>query len=148
MKSESAKNKKKPQSSPNTLPISVVQDLVNNYRDNQLTYINENLGIDDAHSIWFDLQTLKNFIQEIEKQANLVDPGISDEYLGIRFYYAAYSEEPVPSDYGKRHTLVMIPTKIEEGINYDFNPFEESGMALAQNHGCLVPPTASQVESY
>ncbi|MFY1045038.1 hypothetical protein [Chryseobacterium sp. GP-SGM7] len=163
MKSESTENKGKPHSSvPSTLPTTLVQSLVDNYRDNQLSFINENLGIDDAHSIWFDLPTLKSFIQNIEEQAQLIDPNIPDADLGVRFYYAAYPEvpqDPIPSDYGKRHTLVMIPTKIEAGLNYDFNPFEEEGralgvtaikpvMAMAQNHGCLVPPNASQVESY
>lgn len=158
MKSESTENKGKPHCSvPSTLPTALVQSLVDNYRDNQLTYINENLGVDDAHSIWFDLPTLKSFIQDIEEQAKIIDPNVTDTDLGVRFYYAAYPEEPqepVPTDYGKRHTLVLIPTKKEENVVCDFNPFPEDKsdvrpvMALAQNHGCLVPPNTTQIESY
>lgn len=141
-----------------TLPVDLIQNLVDNYRNNQLDCINQNMAIDDAHSIWFDLPTLKNFIAEIETQAQTIDPNVPSADLGIRFYYAAYPQvpqQPIPSNYAKRHTLVMIPTKKENGLNYDFNPFEEEkalaitgGLALAQNHGDLVPPGASIVESY
>lgn len=158
--------------SPSTMSCDIIQELVDNYRDNQLNYINENLGIDDAHSIWFDLETIKSFIAEIENQAHLIDPTCPNEDLGIRFYYAAYPEtptSPIPNDYALRHTLVMVPTKKEDDgsgqmLNYDFNPFESdsetdtenalaitAGLgrnALAQNHGILVPPGNGIVESY
>lgn len=143
---------------PNTLAVDLIQDLVDNYRNNQLNCINQNIKIDDAHSVWFDLPALKNFIAEIEAQAQIVDPNVQSNDLGIRFYYAAYPEnpaQPIPSNYAKRHTLVMIPTKQEEGLHYDFNPFQEegkalsvTGIALAENHGDLIPPGASIVESY
>lgn len=142
---------------PNTLPVDFIQNLVDNYRNNQLECINQNMMMDDAHSIWFDLSTLKSFITEIETQAQIVDPNVQNDDLGIRFYYAAYPGTPVlpiPSDYAKRHTLVMIPTKKDQDLNYDFNPFEgkalavTSELALAQNHGTLVPPSTSVVESY
>lgn len=137
---------------PNTLPTALIQSLVDNYRDNQLLCINENLSMDDAHSIWFNMAVLKNFISEIETKAQEIDPNITDEDLGIRFYYAAYPEVPestTPSNYSKRHTLVMIPTKKDENLTCDFNPYSEgTSMALAQNHGCLVPPDNNQVESY
>ncbi|WP_435525915.1 hypothetical protein [Chryseobacterium indoltheticum] len=77
---------------------------------------------------------LKSFIAEIEIEAQAVDPNVQNADLGIRFYYAAYPDapvQPVPSDYARRHTLVMIPTKKEQDLNYDFNPFE--GKALACN---------------
>lgn len=143
---------------PNTLAVDLIQDLVDNYRNNQLNCINQNIKIDDAHSVWFDLPALKSFIAEIEAQAQIVDPNVQGNDLGIRFYYAAYPEDPaqpIPSNYAKRHTLVMIPTKEKEGLHYDFNPFQEegkalsvTGIALAENHGDLIPPGASIVESY
>lgn len=136
----------------------IIQNLVDNYRSNQLKYINENLGTDDAHSIWFDLVTLKKFITEIEESAQSLESSISEEDLGVRFYYAAYPEvpqEPIPQSFSKKHTLVMVPTKKVDGLNYDFNPFEEENvlaiagrMALAQNHGDLVPPGPTNVESF
>lgn len=143
---------------PNTLPVDFIQNLVDNYRNNQLSCINQSIKIDDAHSVWFDLPALKSFIAEIEAQAQIINPNVQSNDLGIRFYYAAYPEnpaQPVPSNYAKRHTLVMIPTKEEEGLHYDFNPFQEegkalsvTGIALAENHGTLIPPNSSIVESY
>ncbi|MCD1118791.1 hypothetical protein [Chryseobacterium turcicum] len=140
------------------LPVTFIQKLVDNYRNNQLALINQKMAMDDAHSIWFDLVTLKNFIAEVEAKALAIDPNVENIDLGIRFYYAAYGQEtqqPIPTNYSKKHTLVMVPTKKEEGLNYDFNPLQEegkalaiTGFALAQNHGDLVPPGASIVESY
>lgn len=150
-----------------TLPTVFIQALVDRYRNNQLDYINANLGMEDAHSIWFDLETIKNFIAEIEYEARLIDPHSDVKDLGIRLYYGAYSETPVnpiPEDYGKRHTIVMIPTKTKEDgsgemLNFDFNPFADKNSdneqalaitpgALGQNHGALIPPNNSIVESY
>lgn len=149
------------------LPTEFIQDLVDQYRNKQLTYIDANLGTEDAHSIWFDLQTIKKFIAEIESEALRIDPHCQTKDLGIRLYYGAYSEtpsHPIPQDYGKRHTIVMIPTKLKEAeggqmLNFDFNPFEDKNSdneqalaltpgALGQNHGALIPPNNSIVESY
>ncbi|MFL9834594.1 hypothetical protein [Chryseobacterium terrae] len=145
----------------NLIPTQLIQNLVDNYRSNQLEVINESLNMEDAHSIWFDLPTLKSFIAEIETQAQLIDQNVKDEDLGIRFYYAAYPQVPemsVPTDYANRHTLVMIPTKKKDNLDYDFNPLEDTNGALAitglitdalaMNHGTLVPPKTSIVETY
>lgn len=145
----------------NLIPTELIQSLVDNYRSNQLEAINESLNIEDAHSVWFDLPTLKNFVAEIEAHAELIDQNVKDTDLGIRFYYAAYPAVPessVPAEYAKRHTLVMIPTKKLNNLNYDFNPIENTSEslavagslsnALALNHGTLVPPNTSIVESY
>lgn len=148
-------------SNTNLIPTPLIQNLVDNYRSNQLEAINQDLNIEDAHSVWFDLPTLKSFVAEIEAQAKLIDQNVKDVDLGIRFYYAAYPAVPepsVPTDYANRHTLVMIPTKKMNNFNYDFNPFENKSEslavagvltdALALNHGDLVPPGTSIVESY
>ncbi|MNW22949.1 hypothetical protein D3C71_2247520 [compost metagenome] len=52
----------------------------------------------------------------------------------------------------------MIPTKKLNDLNYDFNPFDNNSVslavtgvsidALALNHGTLVPPSTSIVQSY
>lgn len=121
---------------PSTMLTTLIQNLVDNYRNSQLAEINANLDIDDAHSIWFDLGTLKKFIADIECEAQRVNPEISENDLGIRFYYAAYptvanwsqiGNLPISQDYAGKHTLVMIPTlRMEdesgEPCNYDFNP--------------------------
>ena len=152
-----------------TLPTDFIQNLVDNYRNNQLSFINENLGKEDAHSIWFDLPSLKKFIAEIEHEAQRVDPSATDKDLGIRLYYGAYPDSPAaptPEDYAKRHTLVMIPTKkMDDGsgalLDFDFNPFDSASKvnslaatasisknSLGQNHGSLIPPNNSIVESF
>lgn len=91
----------------------------------------------DAQSIWFDIETLKNFIADIENQTQS-NAENSVNNLGIRFYYAAYPEQSkwgkvgyeglsdVTQSYAKRHTLVMIPTINVDGIDKDFNPIDKN----------------------
>lgn len=163
---------------PGMMSNSLIQTLIDNYRQNHLTAINTALGIQDAHSIWFDLPKLKNFIAKIEEEAAKVNPDTSAEDLGIRFYYATYPKQenwsimdshPVPIEYAGKHTLVMIPTlkKADEAgelIDYDFNPFqsaegkslvlankgteEDDDTGLGENNGILVPPKTPLGESF
>ncbi|PTT38279.1 hypothetical protein DBR28_08765 [Chryseobacterium sp. HMWF028] len=123
---------------PGIMSNSLIQALIDNYRQNHLSAINTALGIQDAHSIWFDLPKLKNFIAKIEEEATKVNPATSEEDLGIRFYYASYpktenwnimASHPVPQEYAEKHTLVLIPTMKktnENGETYDsdFNNFQ------------------------
>ncbi|MBT2622127.1 MULTISPECIES: hypothetical protein [Chryseobacterium] len=132
-------------SAPNTMTTSFIQELINNYRNNQLQAINSNLEMNDAHSIWFDLPKLKKFIADLETEAKKIDPTTTDNDLGIRFYYAAYPKSEnwaimenhtVPKEYAERHTLVMVPTLKKEDENgdlldYDFNPLASNGHAMA-----------------
>lgn len=126
---------------PGIMSNSLIQALIDNYRQNHLTAINSALGIQDAHSIWFDLPKLKSFIAKIEEEAAKVNPATSEADLGIRFYYATYPKQenwsmmdshPVPVQFAGKHTLVMIPTlkKTDEAgelHDYDFNPFQVNG---------------------
>ncbi|MBP1165948.1 hypothetical protein JOE44_002832 [Chryseobacterium sp. PvR013] len=133
---------------PGIMSNSLIQALIDNYRQNHLSAINTTLGIEDAHSIWFDLPKLKSFIAKIEEEAAKVNPATSQEDLGIRFYYATYPKSenwsmmdshPVPEEYAGKHTLVMIPTlkktnETGEFHDYDFNPFQNTGgSSLALN---------------
>lgn len=133
---------------PGTMSKTLIQALIDNYRQNHLNAINTALGTQDAHSIWFDLPKLKNFIATIEAEAAKVNPDVSTEDLGIRFYYAAYPKEdnwsimdshPVPTEYAGKHTLVMIPTlkkadETGEFHDYDFNQSPDmDGKPLALN---------------
>ncbi|MCW1964704.1 hypothetical protein [Chryseobacterium viscerum] len=133
---------------PGIMSNSLIQALIDNYRQNHLNAINTSLGIEDAHSIWFDLPKLKNFIATIEAEAAKVNPATSTEDLGIRFYYATYPKaenwsimdsHPVPVAYAEKHTLVMIPTvkkasETGELVDFDFNPFQSTdGKSLALN---------------
>ncbi|MCS4305304.1 MULTISPECIES: hypothetical protein [Chryseobacterium] len=153
----------------------LIKALIDNYRQNQMNAINEAMGIDDAHSIWFDLPKLKDFISLIEQEARAVNPECTQEDLGIRFYYAAYPKiedweimdsHPVPQEYSERHTLVLIPTMKRENtegesLHYDFNSLHNEGKSVAlnarkstkpsnlgENSGTLIPPSPSINESY
>ncbi|WP_415325421.1 hypothetical protein [Chryseobacterium sp. MMS23-Vi53] len=138
---------------PNTMTCEFIQTLVDNYRKNQLASFKNHSGIDDAHSIHFDLATLKKFISDIEAETQKNAPHVTDQDLGIRFYYAAYPKAdewdimngtPIGTECAERHTLVLVPTmKADDGegnmLPYDFNPLSTSGegemlaMASARN---------------
>ncbi len=127
-----------------TLNVDLVHTMVNNYRENQLAIINKHPDSktnNDAHSIWFDLESLKNFVSEIETTVKNVDGSVVPERLGVRIYYAAY---PDKSSFGKfddleellndaetekyenLHTLVMIPTITIDNDAIDFNPLDKN----------------------
>ncbi|MDR6406487.1 MULTISPECIES: hypothetical protein [Chryseobacterium] len=149
-----------PISVPNTMTSNFIQTLINNYRNNHLVSIKDKLGFDDAHSIHFDLPTLKKFISDIETETQKSNPTVTGEDLGIRFYYAAYpkttdweimADTPIGVEYAQKHTLVMIPTmkmEDEEGeiLPYDFNPLGSgnSGEVLAMASSRNVNDPAEQ----
>lgn len=127
------------------LSRALIREMAYGYRADQLDTINSALKIDDAHSIWFDLETIKQFIYHVELNAGKND--VSSEKLGLRIYYSRYPEMKTwknmytdlrsfigtdKEKYEKLHTLVMIPTinvkdeKTGEEHDYDFNPKEIS----------------------
>jgi hypothetical protein len=129
----------------NTLKYQLVKNMIDNYRTNQLNSIqNSNINAveNDAQAIWFDIETLKKFIADVESQTQN-NSNMTVNNLGIRFYYAAYPElnrwgtsgyeelsdllnDPVTQLYEKKHTLIMIPTINVEGIDKDFNPMDKN----------------------
>ncbi|MCY1500845.1 hypothetical protein D9M68_348970 [compost metagenome] len=131
-------------SKPSMLRMSLIREMVANFRNTQL-YATENAaenGVkEDSHSIMFDLDTLKKFINEVENAARRNDPNAK---LGLRMYYAAYPlqsawSKPAYKDlknllgdeitrqYERKHTLILIPTiKTPKGFFADFNPLDKS----------------------
>jgi hypothetical protein len=130
---------------PSELSAALVKSMVSNYKSNQLQSIKTSSThpmADDAHSIWFDMDTLKKFIYHIEKSVLQNAPSTTNK-LGIRIYYASYPENSLwgrpgyedlstfigdseKMQYTKMHTLVMIPT-ILNGTEYcDFNPKDKA----------------------
>ncbi|MGC4041190.1 MAG: hypothetical protein QM710_10490 [Flavobacterium sp.] len=120
-----------------TLETKLIQNMVSNYRNNQLRAINSNVdSINDAHSISFDLVTLKKFIYHIENESRKIRKTITDEQLGVRMYYAAYPDNSAWNDYNDLsnvdrnyehlHTLILIPTIESNGKKIDFNPLDEA----------------------
>lgn len=132
-------------SKPTTMDPAIIQQMVDNYRNNHLDAINRAMEIRDAQSVSFGLKTLKKFIGDIEFYAKKVDPRITDGALGVRFYYAAYPKESewsgfeneIGKDYAQKHTLIMIPTlkkKASNGsyLDYDFNPLDRSTFPMKE----------------
>lgn len=124
------------QETPSTLETAVIYDMVNEYRNKQLKSIDSTIattdGGGDAHSVWFDLKTLKKFIFHIEHNVRTNKPNNTDE-LGLRFYYAAYPSDMARRDdltdvdptYMNRHTVVLIPTIFNKNVGHvDFNPVD------------------------
>lgn len=156
-----------------TLPLSLVQEMIDNYKAKQLLSILTNKINPmkfDAKSVWFDLETLKSFVNNIELEA-AKHPEYDLKNFGVRIYYAAYPEkenwdqpgyeelagminDPVAKDYEKLHTVIAVPTAEINGANQDFDPLDEKtydgtkptsigSVIMAENHGELVPPGTS-----
>lgn len=136
-----------------TMKLDVVQQMTDNYKDNQLVSITTNPEIPmefDAESVWFELEKLKAFISDIESET-AKHPEYGMKGFGVRFYYSAYSTPCEKPTYAKLHTLIAIPTANVNGVNTDFDPYntatydgtKPSGsgtVIMAENHGELCPP--------
>ena len=130
---------------PATLTTKMITSMVGQYSGKQLNSIQSdslNQIPKDARAIYFDLETLKQFVYQIEYNSSKNFAESKDKTLGVRIYYAAYPEndkmramESSQTDpnfsynptYEKLHTLVMIPTiRGNDKIDYDFNPLDVS----------------------
>lgn len=133
-------------SKPSKLRASLIEEMVSDYRNTQLQLIEnapQNAVKDDSHSILFDLDTLKKFINDIENGVKQIEPKANPK-LAIRMYYAAYPsklkwnepgyqnlsrllDDNITKLYERKHTLIMIPViKTDKGIFADFNPFNKA----------------------
>ena len=131
---------------PSTLKTHLIRGMISQYRNNQYVAINKNRDIKepDAHSIWFDLDTIKKFIYHIERNV-AINSAKKDSKLGLRVYYAAYPElseftkpynediafmadDPLKKQFATRHTLIMVPTIFNAELkgDMDFNPLDAS----------------------
>jgi hypothetical protein len=124
----------------NELDVNLIHNMVDNYKDKQLTYIKSSMR-EDAHSIWFDLETLKKFVYQLEYQSKKNEKTATIDKLGVRIYYAAYPDtdkmkkysdidwflgDTIRKKYHDLHTLVMIPTINTSNGDVDFNPTDKS----------------------
>jgi hypothetical protein len=135
------------------IKTSIAQKLVNNYTQNHWEIINNSpdfTNIQDSQSVWFNINDLQDFINDITDQ----------KADGIRIYFGEYSDDVIqdilsdpPSaaaipniqQYSGLHTLVMIPTRPNAaGVSCDFNPdgqgFDNPDDLCAENHGSMNPP--------
>jgi hypothetical protein len=157
------------------LSADYVTKLISDYRNHHWSTINSNyisstFGDDkmDSRSVWFDLNTLKSFINTIEVKTSATCGDHCAKHLGLRMYFGEYdaSNAPLP-EYVGLHTLLMVPTMRNPDAtalntpseNVDFDPshlakctpvaYDSSWqkiMVLAptsldmMNHGTLIPP--------
>ncbi|AWG20562.1 hypothetical protein FFWV33_02945 [Flavobacterium faecale] len=125
------------------MEIQLIQNMVGNYKSNQLKFVENGLKKPDAQSIWFDLETLKNFVKQIEQNTKEKDSSIPSSQLGIRMYYASYPAKEdmeayrdlkkTPKDYEKMHTLIMVPTLKIKNTNVDYNPLDSATYSTGIN---------------
>jgi len=121
-----------------TLNVDLVHTMVKEYKTNQWDLLNTNSQFtskainQDARAIWFDLETLKQFVYHIEKTTKDQDNTITPDKLGVRLYYATYPGQDEMNkfadltqtvrstslvNYHNLHTVVMLPT-IEKRVKY------------------------------
>ena len=115
-------------------------------------------ALDEAMSVWFNLETIKKFVYHLENEAGNKD--IGPERLGIRFYYTRYPEmvdwggyddlmtfQPSSPGYGENHTLIGVPTINREGVDFDFNPVDERTFSVTLNE-TTIPSTGALDDFY
>jgi len=135
-----------------TLEKGLIGDMVSIYRINQLDAVNTmmrtrvtnpDLGFNGTESILFDMDTISKFLYHIKRGLLLNSNDPTNEKIGLRFYYAAYPKKStwgssgykdlanflgnnVTEQYQERHTLVIIPTRVNSNnVVVDFDPFDK-----------------------
>jgi hypothetical protein len=120
------------------LSKSVAENMAGNYRKLPTSPgLTIETDTSETRSVWFKLETIKNFIYQIETSTcQLKCDKIKAEDLGIRFYFAKYPQasDAVAADegfaflrnkprfYGKK-TLFMVPTYYTpDNGDIDFDP--------------------------
>jgi hypothetical protein len=104
----------------------------------------------DARSVWFSLETLKQFLWEIESKSATCK-GCETLNLGVRIYYGVYPEPSDPNDTTfqakekKKHSVFMVPTYAKRDANkvlrdYDFNPNQLTAIIEGEKHGSKCQP--------
>lgn len=128
------------------LSISTVDVMAQGYIKNCQRILNPNpKSGNDARSIWFSVETLKEFIYNIEKAS--CDKKCTNKLeLGVRIYYAQYPDDSelkksgtetksdldmlatTKKNYQLNHTVFMVPTydnilKGSTNVHIDFDPW-------------------------
>ena len=123
------------------LPVDLLDSMTTLYKEDiPGVSVYKRASLEDAKCAWFDLETLKKFIYDIEKNSCAANCGEEIHRLGIRIYYARYPETGTAAQnnnsrfsdlfqldnaYVDRHTLFMVPTySINNGEPKDFNALD------------------------
>lgn len=148
----------------NQLEVDLVRNMISGYKDHQKRHIDTATNLDDAHSIWFDLETLKAFIYHTEYNTLQNSNTVSSPELGLRIHYSRYPEfkswsnysdlddlaqDPMGKQYGERHTLVIIPTiKRKDGEHVNFNPLDTNTYLNGMPFDYPGTPSTTTVPSF
>jgi len=100
-----------------------------------------NSGVEDSTSVWFSIETLMGFINQVTANAGSQAAGGVIPTLGVRIYFARYPDQLDPAwgildpqlnameytnysinNYAGRQTIVMVPTYQINNVNVDFDP--------------------------
>lgn len=112
-----------------------VDTVIRTYKKERWVHNSKRLGKPDSLSVWFSVEELESFIDNIKQHgAN-----------GIKFYFAAYSENAPRPEYQGLQTIVLAATKSKESengiVNKDIYVTKNgSTEILAYNSGILCPP--------
>jgi len=132
----------------NGVPVKAAAMMANLYAANHYPQYTINGVMDDSRAVWFSLDSIEKFIFKIKQTMCKCS---NKHELGLRMYYAEYPDltnyNPPTADYfstvnpqfGKRHTLFMVPTYSDGNFDYDFDPFH-----LGEG-GCDRPSTICEL---
>jgi len=136
------------------IPVDEAYRMVANYAPRAGFVARDDQQLPNTRTVWFSLQQLKAFIDQIE----------NDGGDGVRFYFAAYddvypdsAEGPhvPPREYWGYNTLLMVPTRdsVAHGITYHEDYLTRAKLAESlsgsggskdestiENRGNLCPP--------
>ena len=109
------------------IDLKVTQEMIARYEATRKTLIDKAYGINDTLSVWFDIASFKDFVNNLPA-----------ETTGVRVHLAAYDDTQTKAP--NQTTVVVI------GTNADESDAISTGKALVaglepQNNGKECPPT-------
>ena len=125
------------------IDVKTARRLINNF-ESRLCYhpVDKQVGFFESRYAWFSKKQLKSLLDTVKKYG----------CDGVRFYFAAYDKDKMPSkdykeEYKDHMTLVMVTTRDSSGKHKDYFGKNENGIetgtiqtADPQNRGEMCPP--------
>jgi hypothetical protein len=113
-----------------------VDTVIRNYKQERWDANSRHIGKEDSRSAWYSIEELEEFIERVKDQGG----------NGIRFYFAAYSEDHAETPaFAGLQTFVMVASKAKRSasgiVNKDIYVSTEKGAnILAYGDGAVCPP--------
>jgi hypothetical protein len=111
------------------IDANVAFDIANSYKTDKSKSTIEGTGQQDANSIWFSLETLKQYIWKMETELAKNKCNIDSLNLGIRIYYGKYPDVETmrklgfKPEYALHHTAFIVGTYKGKKNHIDFDPW-------------------------